>query len=191
MNKMQVEILVEERSMEFFLRGVLPSLLPEGISLDENCFIRAHEGKQHLQKEIPPKVRAYQHYSIPTKVIIIQDQDSSDCKEVKQKLAALVNENSTLPSLVRIACRELEAWYLGDMDALEKAYPHFKAERHRNRAKFRDPDTCNASDELRKIIPDFQKSTAARRMPSEMDFSKNRSGSFQHLVKGLKSFLSQ
>ena len=191
MNKMQVEILVEEPSMEFFLRGVLPSLLPEGISLDENCFIRAHEGKQHLQREIPPKVRAYQHYSIPIKVIIIQDQDSSDCKELKQKITAMVNENSTLPFIVRIACRELEAWYLGDMDALEKTYPHFKAEKHRNKAKFRNPDTCNASDELRKIIPNFQKSTAARGMPLYMDFSENRSTSFQHLVKGLNSFLSQ
>lgn len=191
MNTIQIEILVEEPSMEAFLRGILPTILPEGIALDENCFIRAHEGKSHLQKEIPKKVKAYQHFNTPVKVIVIQDQDSNDCKALKQKLSQMVSENSPLPYLVRIACRELEAWYLGDMDAISKVYPSFKAEKFRNVAKFRDPDACNAADELCKIIPNFQKSTAAREMPSHMDFSQNRSTSFQHLRLGLTKFLSQ
>ncbi len=190
MNNIQLEILVEEPSMEVFLRGILPAVLPDGFALDENCFIRAHEGKSHLQKEIPKKVRAYQHYSKPVKVVVIQDQDSSDCIVLKQKLVQLVRENSSLPVLIRIACRELEAWYLGDMEALAKVYPNFKAEKYKNAAKFRNPDSCNASDELGKIIPNFQKSAAAREMPAYMDFSSNRSISFLNLLKGLNDFLS-
>ena len=47
-----VEILVEEHSMENFLKELLPTILPAGYRLDINCFIRVHEGKQHLKKGI-------------------------------------------------------------------------------------------------------------------------------------------
>jgi len=162
MNNIQVEILVEESSMKHFLINILPLILPDGICLNRNCFIRQHEGKQHLKKEIPKKVRAYKHYGTPVKVIIIHDQDSADCKVLKADLTKLVNDSGPLPHLIRIACRELEAWYLGDMDAIEQVYPKFKAARYRNWNKFRNSDLCNASDELRKIIPEFQKGVAAR-----------------------------
>lgn len=41
--------------------------------------------------------------------MLIQDQDSSDCKELKETLVNLVrNESSEIPLIVRISCRELE-----------------------------------------------------------------------------------
>lgn len=102
----------------------------------------------------------------------------------------LVEQNGDLPVLVRIACRELEAWYLGDMDAIEKVYPRFKASQHRNKKKFRDPDHPNPSDELAKLIPEFGKTTAAREIPKHMDLENNRSVSFNHLISGIRRFLS-
>ena len=41
----RVEILVEEPSMQVFLRGLLPIVLPEGFALDFNCFIRPHQAQ--------------------------------------------------------------------------------------------------------------------------------------------------
>jgi hypothetical protein len=120
-----VEILVEESSMENFLRVLLPNILPDGYQVDVNCFIRAHQGKWHLQKEIPKKVKAYRHIKRPCKVIVIQDQNSSDCKKLKNSLIKLIIDNADIPFLVRIVCRELEAFYLGDMRAVEKVYPKF------------------------------------------------------------------
>jgi len=189
MKQIQVEILVEEPSMKHFLGNILPLILPEGIYLNRNCFIRPHEGKQHLRKEIPKKIKAYKRSRIPVKVVIIQDQDSSDCKLLKADLTHLVNVSGPLPHLIRIACRELEAWYLGDMDAIEHVYPKFKAEKYRNWEKFRDSDLCNASDELKKIIPDFQKGVASREISKYLNIQKNRSTSFHHLISGLKSFI--
>lgn len=184
-----VEILVEEPSMRNFLSGLLPRILPDGYELNTNCFIRAHEGKQDLQKSIPKKVKAFQSLSKPIKVVIIQDQDSSDCKILKSKLQALVNDNSRIPSLVRIACRELESWYLGDMDAIAKVYPSFNPEKYSRKSSFRNPDNCNASNELTKMIPTFQKGYASTEMPNYININGNNSESFRQFVSGMKCFL--
>lgn len=185
-----IEILVEEPSMKNFLCGILPKILPEGYELNTNCFIRDHQGKQDLKRSIPIKMRAFKHSKTPVKVIIIHDQDSSDCKLLKSELRKLTNQIPEIPALIRIACRELEAWYLGDMDALEAIYPQFKANRYRNWALFRNPDICNASDELKKIIPSFQKGIASKEITNHIDLSKNRSGSFNHLISGIEKFLN-
>lgn len=186
-----IEILVEEPSMKNLLSIVLPTILPEGYILEQNCFIRSFDGKQDLQKSIPKKVRAYQSFSQRVKVIIIQDQDSNNCFYLKQEIQRLISENNpTIPYLIRIACRELESWYLGDMQAIEKTYPKFKASNHQRKAKFRCPDACNAFDELRKIIPDFQKGFASKTIPNYFHLDKNRSTSFNHLLTGIKQFLT-
>ncbi len=186
----QVEILVEEPSMKNFLSGILPNILPQGYQLNYNCFIREHQGKHDLNKSIPKKVKAYQNLSKPVKVIIVHDQDSANCKVLKSELQNLVSANSNVPSLIRIACRELESWYLGDMNALESVYPSFKANKYKNWAKFREPDTCNASDELRKLISTFQKGFASREIAKFIDLDNNTSESFNQFVSGLKKFLN-
>ena len=185
-----VEFLVEEPSMKNFLNVILPKILPEGYHLNNNCFIRDHQGKTHLQKEIPIKVRAYQFYSVPVKVIIIHDQHSSECKELKITLEELVNINSNLPFLVRIVCRELEAWYLGDMEAIEKAYPNFKASRYKKWAKFRNPDLCNAAYEIKQLIPNFQKGMASKEISKHLNLDHNNSKSFNIFISGIKKFLN-
>ena len=190
MRNLQVEILVEEPSMNFFLDGLLPKILPPGIVLYQNCFIRAPEGKQDLQKQLPKKVRALSHLPKEVKVIVIQDQDSWDCVILKKALKNLVETNSKLPNLIRIACKELESWYLGDMEAIEKIYGKFKSERYRAWSKFRNPDLCNAFDEIRKIVPEFQKGSAAKEITQYLDIANNKSNSFQNFVNGVKSFLA-
>lgn len=184
-----IEILVEEPSMKNFLSGILPHILPDGYKLNHNCFIREHQGKQDLKKSIPKKVRAYQHLSKPVKVVIIHDQDSADCKILKEELRNLVVSNSRVPSLIRIACRELEAWYIGDMDALESVYPIFKADKYRRWAKFRNPDICNASNELEQIISTFQKGIASKEITKYLDLENNKSESFNQFISGIKGFL--
>ncbi|MEQ1747458.1 MAG: DUF4276 family protein [Saprospiraceae bacterium] len=123
-------------------------------------------------------------------MIILHDQDASDCKVLKNNLLRLChNGPETVPFLIRIVCRELESWYLGDMDAVERAYPNFRAERYRNKATFRNPDNCNAKEELRKILPNLQQIGSARAIAPHMDISENKSTSFQQFINGLNRFL--
>ena len=117
----QIEILVEEPSMKNFLETKLPDFLPEGYGLGINVFIRPHNGKSDLMRSIPKKIQAFSHYHRPAKIIIVHDQDSHDCRELKQKILDLCAQHGDCPVLVRIACRELENWYLGNLYAVEAA----------------------------------------------------------------------
>jgi hypothetical protein len=188
----QIKFLLEESSMENLLNILLPKILPEGYALGNNCFLRPHEGKNDLKKSIPKKVKVFSNYHIPAKIIIIQDQDSqdsNDCKELKAQIVDLCNKSGDCPILVRISCRELENWYLGDMDAIAKVYPKFKPDTHRNKAKYRIIDDCFGAPELERSIKEFQKGFASKNIPLHMDIGKNNSESFRQLVSGIQKFL--
>lgn len=53
----RLEFLVEERSMAEVLKVLLPRILPASWVLDENYFIRPHEGKSDLKRSIPTILR--------------------------------------------------------------------------------------------------------------------------------------
>lgn len=188
----QVEILVEEPSMELFLRGLLPRVLPVGFAIDDNCFIRPHEGKQDLQRSLVKKVKSYPYWPKPVKLIVIHDQDSNDCKVLKQNLIDSVRtHNEELPLLVRIACRELENWYIGDLRAVNAVYPDSKADKLTNKRRYARPDQLQGAQEMEKLSKLFSKSDAARRMSAAMNIEGNTSESFQQFIRGIQRFLSQ
>lgn len=184
-----IEILTEELSMENFLRVILPRILPEGYLLDTNCFIRPHEGKSHLKKSIPKKIKAYPRFGYPVKVIIIHDQDSNDCKLLKQELVALTQPTS-VPVLVRIACKELENWFLGDLDAVEKVFPKSKSSTLKGRSRYTNPDIVFGADELKNLCGEFSKTFISKEIPKYMDIDMNRSKSFNCFLSGLRNFLA-
>lgn len=185
----RLEILTEEASMENFLRTILPKILPSEYALDQNCFIHSHEGKSDLKKSIPKKLKAYPHFPNPVKLLIVHDQDSNDCKELKQELQSLCRQTQ-IPVLIRIACKELENWYLGDMQAIEKVYPKSKMTNLKNKRKFRDTDQIFGADELESLIIGFSKTYASREIPKHMKVDNNNSKSFNHLIEGIKKLLS-
>jgi hypothetical protein len=185
----RIEILVEEKSMKELLTIFLPKILSENWILDHNYFIRSYEGKNDLQKNIPSKIRVLSNWTHEsTGVIVLQDQDSSDCKVLKGKLQNLCINSGTCQYLIRIVCRELEAWYIGDFKALNNAFPTFKHEQFEKKSKYRNPDLCNASDELKRILPEFQKVSTAKRIAPFINVETNKSESFRQTVSGIKNF---
>jgi hypothetical protein len=187
----RIEILVEEPSMKEFLRILLPKVIQEPWVLNQNYFIRSFEGKNDLQKNIPSKVRFLSNWNHEkVGVVVMQDQDSSDCKVLKQKLATLCEQNGDCPKLVRIVCRELESWYIGDFEAVNKAYPNFKHQNYSSKSKFRIPDNCNAYDEIKKIVPEFQKVGGAKKIAPYIHLETNKSESFQETMRGLTMFFN-
>lgn len=191
MNKEVIEILTEEPSMEYFLRGLLPRILPADYALDINCFIRPHSGKSDLQKSIPKKMRAYPRFGYPIKVLIIHDQDSNNCVELKDALVDLTNLTiHDIPCVVRIACKELENWYLGDFFSLERIYSEIDASKETRKAKFRNPDHVFGANEIEKLTNRFSKTVTAREIGSIIDIAGNKSQSFQHFVSGISKLIS-
>ena len=190
----RLEILVEETSMAEVLRVVVPKVLPEKWVLDVNCFIRPHEGKPDLQRSLPRKIRAASKRGYSTGFIILQDQDSQDCRKLKSKLVDLCESarqaNRAVSYKVRIVCHELESWYLGDLAAVEKVFPRFHANKYRGKKRFRMPDGCiNPKEELKRIVGDYAQIQTAREMAPNMDISGNRSRSFQCFIAGLRQMV--
>lgn len=192
---MRVEILLEEPSMEEVLKNILPKILPEGYKLDENVFLRPHNGKSDLRKSIPNKVRAFSKYYEPVKIIILHDQDNVlDCKNLKNSILELCKDeknNFYLPCLVRIVCQELESWYIGDLEAIEKAYTSFRSEKYKNKKEFRNPDIIEKpSQTMKHILPNFQKIQTAKDVSKYMDINNNKSESFCFFISGIQKFLN-
>ena len=186
---MRVEFLLEEKSMENFLEVVLPKILPADYHLGVNCFLRAHDGKTDLMDSIPRKIKTFSAFYEPAKIVIIHDQHSFDCKELKNKITELCTRNGTCPVLIRLACRELESWYIGDLDAVEQAYPKTNASKLKAKQKYRNPDKLEAAEELSKLTKDFQKGEASKNIPKHMVLENNNSKSFNVFITGLKRFL--
>ena len=189
-NNCVIEILTEEPSMEHFLRGILPKILTDDYKIDINCFIRAHRGKSDLKKSIPRKMRAYHRYGYPVKVLIIHDQDSNDCRKLKKELIEACGI-TTIPYIIRIACKELENWYLGQLTAIERVYPETKASLLAKKAKYRNPDLLHGEDELNSMTRNFSKIQAAREISRYIEIDNNTSPSFNHTIKAIRQLCSK
>ncbi|VEN74879.1 conserved hypothetical protein [Candidatus Desulfarcum epimagneticum] len=176
----RVVFLLEERSMKALLEGLLPRLFP-GLSF----ICVPHEGKQDLEKSIPRKLRAWREPG--ARFVIVRDNDGGDCRALKERLSRLCADSGRPDARVRIACQELEAWYLGESSALAKAFDNPGLSGIEKKARYRDPDAIHTpSRELAKLIPEFQKVSGARRLARHLTRNGNRSRSFQIFMAGVE-----
>jgi hypothetical protein len=176
----RIVFLLEERSMRELLEGMLPRLFPD---LQFKCI--SHEGKQDLEKSVPRKLKAWTEPG--ARFIIVRDNDGGDCHGQKRRLAGLCEGCGRDTVLVRIACQELEAWYLGDPEALATAYGDARLAKIGAKARFRDPDeVTNPSRALADLVPEFQKLSGARRLAQHLTPTRNSSRSFQVFIEGVK-----
>ncbi len=166
--------------MKVFLDALLPRLFP---ALSFLCV--PHEGKQDLEKSIPRKLRAWREPGV--RFVVLRDNDGSDCQALKTKLSVLCKEAGQPDALVRIACQELEAWYLGEPDALADAFGSETLRSIGAKAIYREPDAVSQpSAELEKLVPEFQKISGARRMAAHLSKERNTSRSFQALLGAIE-----
>ncbi len=178
----RVVFLCEEPSMKEFLDGFLPRLAPD---IDFICV--KHEGKQDLERSIPRKLRGWNEPG--ARFVIVRDNDGAPCKPLKKRLESICAEAGRSDVLVRLACQELEAWYLGALEAIGRAYSQPDLAKARRRTKFRDPDRLGSpAAEVARLFPEFRKLDGARRMAEAMplDIADNRSRSFQVFAEGVR-----
>ena len=94
-------------------------------------------------------------------------------------------------TLVRIVCRELESWYLADLQAVDKVFGTQLA-KQQEKAKFRTPDDISVpSAEVFKIVPGFGKVSAARALGVLLDIENHRSVSFAAFIKGINKLVME
>ncbi len=177
-------VLVEEPSAKALLAGLLPQIVDPAVDFTVLTF----EGKQDLERNIPRKLSAWR--APDPRFVVLRDQDAGDCRAVRRGLVELVGRSGR-EALVRVACRELESWVLGDLDAVAEAWGDPSLRAHASREKFRNPDLLsNPVGELRQLVPTYQKIDGARRVGPLLRESRNVSPSFRAFCAGVRRILA-
>jgi len=175
---------LEEPSAKAMLEGLLPRILPDGWMARYVVF----EGKQDLNKQLQRKLRGWQQPQCL--FVVLRDQDSGECQKIKAELVQQCTEAGQPQTLVRIACHELESWYLGNLKAVQQVLNVPYLARQQNNRKYRSPDKLgNPSQELLKLTAQkYQKVGTSRQLGPHM-LADNTSISFGHFLTGLRRLI--
>ena len=191
MPAVHLELLVEEPSMEAFLRALLPRLLPQ----DRTFEVHPFQGKNDLLSKLEPRLRGYAAW-LPAnwRIVVVVDRDDDDCRVLKRRLEAIARHAGLLTRgrvpwqlINRIAIEELEAWYFGDWEAVRAAFPRVSASVPR-RQQFRNADaiaggTWEAFERVMQAHGYFKggllKIEAARAIGAHVDPVRSSSRSFR------------
>lgn len=180
----ELVFLLEEPSAKAMLESLLPRMLANEISV--RCI--PFEGKQDLEKQLTRKIRAYQNQD--TRFIVLRDLDSHpDCMAVKRKLLDLcAASGKAAHCVVRIACKELETFYLADLQAVEQALQMSGLAKQQQVKKFRIPDNLgNPSGELKKLTQQrYEKVAGSREIGKHLNLENDRSPSFRNLIGAIR-----
>ena len=197
---MHVVFFLEEPSAEAFFSEFLPRVAPAGMTSQLIVF----QGKPDLMKNLTARLKGYGGW-IPDdwRIVVLVDEDREDCRGLKAALeasaaaAGLLTKTSAggqrFTVLNRIAVEELEAWFLGDVEALRAAYPGVPANLGAQ-AKFRDADAVTGGtwEALERVLQraghfpgGIGKIDLARTMARHLTPEANRSRSFQCFMAGL------
>lgn len=200
MNVSRLEFLVEEPSMEAFLRSLLPRLLPDHVSFE----VHPYQGKADLLAKLPDRLNAYARW-LPEdwRIIVLVDRDDEDCHQLKRQLEATALNAGLLSRsngrggdwqvATRIVIEELEAWYFGDWVAVLAVFPRVSPAIP-NRQGYRDPDSIRGGtwEAFERVLnrhdyarSGLRKIETARSLGAVMEPERNRSASFGVLYRAI------
>ena len=178
----EIVFFLEEPSAEALLQTMLPRVLRSETSF--RCVV--FEGKQDLEKQLVRRLRGYR--TPQARLVVLRDQDSADCKTVKHGLRQKCLEAGRPEAIVRIACRELESWYLADLAAVEKALDQKGLSRLQNKRRYQEPDKLQSpSRVLSRLAPSYQKIGGSRAIGPHLALDNPRSRSFVHFITAIRS----
>ncbi len=140
---MHIEILVEDSSGARMVETLLPAVIGphgephtwrvhpyKGIGrLPAGLSVKADPSKRALLDQLPRLIKGYGKSAGVDAVVVVVDSDRRDCKAFLGELKNLALECHPAPNtLFRLAIEEMEAWFLGDRQALLAAYPRAKSD---------------------------------------------------------------
>lgn len=215
---MHIEVLVEDASGAKLLDALLPKLIGrqgdphtwrihgyKGIGrLPKNLNTSADASKRILLEQLPRLLRGYGQTPSVDAVVVVLDNDQHDCADFLAELKGLLATCNPPPkTLFRLAIEEMEAWYLGDRQALLAAYPQAKTE---VLARYRQDSICGTWELMADAIhpggavavkkagwplPGQLKAEWAEKISPLLDPDRNVSPSFIKLRDGLRRLVAE
>ena len=176
-----VLFLLEEKSTYEMLNKMMPRLFPT-----LSCKYRTFSGKPDLLSRLEKTIR--NHTDEDCHFVIVCDQDADDCVKLKQKISESCQKTGRKAMChIRIACHELESWYLAQLDVVSQHFGVPEVVNLQN-TKYRYPDNIEKpSKELERITKrNYQKVKGSRKMGEYLNLTVDRSTSFRHFIEVLK-----
>lgn len=213
---MHIEFLVEDSSGASMIGTLLPQViggqgLPhtwrvhqyKGIGrLPANLTAKADPVKRALLGQLPRLLRGYGRTPGVDGVVVVLDNDQRNCSAFLRELKALLGNCKPAPrTLFRLAIEEMEAWFLGDRQALLSAYPRA---RKPVLAHYEQDAVCDTWELLADAIhpggyaairsagwplPGQIKHEWAERIAPHMDVERNLSPSFRKFRDGVRDLV--
>lgn len=179
MNK-ELVFLLEEQSAKIMLQNIKTRLSHDSIEFRYIVF----SGKSDLDKNFANRVKGYCNNN--ARFIILRDKDGADCKRLKKEMTDKIASISNKNIKIRIACHELESFYLGDLRAVETGMGISKISAMQSKSEYREPDLlANAKQKLKTITHQkYQPVSGSRDIAPHLSLDgTNKSCSFNVLVK--------
>lgn len=178
-------ICLEEYSARVFLEALLPRIID---TTQWDIIYLVFDGKQDLMKNLPRRLRTWQNPQ--AKFVIIRDQDSEDCRLLKQRILDICLQNGKPDALIRIVCHELETFYLGDLQAVALGLNRNGLEKSQYKSAYKSPDKLvNAKQILKKLTQGaYREVSGSRAISAHLNIHSNCSVSFNQLVSGICRF---
>ena len=180
----ELVFFLEEQSAKALLETIFLRLNSADVAVRYIVF----EGKNDLTKQLERRMRGYLNKE--ARFIVLQDQDAKDCHSLKAELKDRCHMAGRPDAIVRIACHEIESWYLADLAAVGLAFKKTGLAGKQAGEKYRNPDSLgNPVQELRRLVPEYQKVGGSRLIGHHLTLDNDRSKSFYHLLQAVKLML--
>ncbi len=213
---MHIEVLVEDSSGAKLVETLLPRVIgPEGdphtwrihdykgMGRIPAGLTKADPAKRALLDQLPRVLSGYGKTPGIDAVVVVVDNDDRDCKAFLAELHDLLQRCNPAPfTLFRLAIEEMEAWLLGDRQALLAAYPKAKKD---VLDRYRQDSICGTWEWLADAIhpgghaairkagwplPGQVKHEWAERIGPHMNVEDNASPSFSKFRDGLRRLVA-
>ncbi|MDR2861275.1 MAG: DUF4276 family protein [Syntrophobacterales bacterium] len=208
---MHFQFLTEDQSSAKAIKILIPKLLGSKITYN----IHPYKGIGHIPKGLCPKsdaskrilldqlpkiLRGYGRTPHCGTIVIICDLDDKDKNKFSAELHKLLSACDPKPvTIFCLAIEEFEAWYLGDLAALKKAYPKAKDS---ILTRYKNDSICGTWELLADAVykggskalmekgwqaVGEEKSVWAKTITPHMNVENNRSPSFRDMCMQLRS----
>jgi hypothetical protein len=210
---MHFEFLVEDQSGKKALEILVPKMLGNDITyrvisykgigrISRGLKPKTEANKRILLDQLPKLLQGYgksPHFRDSGQIVVVCDLDDKDKNSFSEELNSVLNACNPKPrASFCLAIEEFEAWYLGDLDAIRKAYPNAD---NKVLNRYKNDSICGTWELLadavykggRKALSDKgwqaegeQKSVWAEKISPHMDVDINKSPSFVEMYEKLK-----
>ena len=161
---MHFQFLVEDSSGEILIRHIMRKFLQENKEISYDCksfkgiggfrvSSKASEVKtKKLLNDLPMYLRGFDKRlrGIRAVMIIVVDNDDREIDVFRNQLELLIKqENLTIDHVLGIAVEEMEAWLLGDKEAVFSAYPNARESAFR---EYKQDSICGTWEMLANVV---------------------------------------